>query len=475
VRVLRYWDKQQCIRFHYANCKTFNADFDGDEMNMHLPQDDLARSEAYNIVAAPYQYLAPTSGQPLRGLIQDHNSIAVLLTKRDTLLTRDQYSQLVFSALQSMPAYGAGMGSPGGDGSHGAGALAPGQRPGTSRVPVLPPAILKPSPLWTGKQVISSVLLALTGTKPGTPAAAGGLWMDGKTKIGDGLWGRGLGAKDSMPLAGLGESVLTIRGSQLLTGVIDKNSLGNTSAGLTHCVYEAYGPHAAGALLSSTGRLLTVFLQWASSTCGMDDLQLTPAADVARARLIESGKDSGALAGAGYVLGSPAAAAALLAGAGDPRAPAPAAPPRPSSHAGWRSAVRLAGRAKLRGGPAAGDTTGAAGVAIATELDNAVKGAMADSHSKIIDACLPHGLGKTFPRNQFSLMVVSGAKGSSINHAMIAVGLGQQELEGRRVPLMPSGKSLPCFPAFDPAPRAGGYIADRFLTGLRPQEYFMRE
>ena len=49
------WDKQQTIRFHYANCKTFNADFDGDEMNLHLPQDELARSEAYHIVAAPYQ------------------------------------------------------------------------------------------------------------------------------------------------------------------------------------------------------------------------------------------------------------------------------------------------------------------------------------------------------------------------------------------------------------------------------------
>lgn len=88
-------------------------------MNMHLPQDDLARSEAYNIVAAPYQYLAPTSGQPLRGLIQDHNSISILLTKRDTLLSRDAYCQLVFSALQSLPAFGVGMGSPGGDGAHG--------------------------------------------------------------------------------------------------------------------------------------------------------------------------------------------------------------------------------------------------------------------------------------------------------------------------------------------------------------------
>ena len=50
--------------------------------------------------------------------------------------------------------------------------------------------------------------------------------------------------------------------------------------------------------------------------------------------------------------------------------------------------------------------------------------------------------------------------------------LGQQELEGRRVPIMPSGKSLPSFIAYDPNPRAGGYISDRYLSGLRPQEFF---
>ena len=44
-----------------------------------------------------------------------------------------------------------------------------------------------------------------------------------------------------------------------------------------------------------------------------------------------------------------------------------------------------------------------------------------------------------------------------------------QELEGRRVPRMASGKTLPCFAPFDPGARSGGFIADRFLTGLRPQ------
>lgn len=45
----------------------------------------------------------------------------------------------------------------------------------------------------------------------------------------------------------------------------------------------------------------------------------------------------------------------------------------------------------------------------------------------------------------------------------------EQELEGRRVPRMASGKTLPCFAPFDPGARSSGFIGDRFLTGLRPQ------
>ena len=40
---------EKTLRLHYANCKTYNADFDGDEMNAHFPQGELARSEAYGI------------------------------------------------------------------------------------------------------------------------------------------------------------------------------------------------------------------------------------------------------------------------------------------------------------------------------------------------------------------------------------------------------------------------------------------
>lgn len=51
-------------------CSTYNADFDGDEMNVHFPQDEISRAEAINIVNANKQYIVPTSGDPIRGLIQ---------------------------------------------------------------------------------------------------------------------------------------------------------------------------------------------------------------------------------------------------------------------------------------------------------------------------------------------------------------------------------------------------------------------
>lgn len=47
---------------HYANCKAYNADFDGDEMNAHFPQSELARAEAYTLVSTDHQYLVPKVG-----------------------------------------------------------------------------------------------------------------------------------------------------------------------------------------------------------------------------------------------------------------------------------------------------------------------------------------------------------------------------------------------------------------------------
>ena len=92
--------------------------------------------------------------------------------------------------------------------------------------------------------------------------------------------------------------------------------------------------------------------------------------------------------------------------------------------------------------------------------------------SEITAGCLPHGLIKQFPWNQMQLMTTTGAKGSSVNANLISCNLGQQVLEGRRVPVMVSGKTLPSYRAFETHPQAGGYVCGRLLTGIKPQEYF---
>ncbi|CAN0464503.1 unnamed protein product, partial [Ascophyllum nodosum] len=49
---------------------------------------------------------------------------------------------------------------------------------------------------------------------------------------------------------------------------------------------ELYGGTAAGKLLTALGRVLTIFLQWAGHTCGIEDLTLTDAAENARQEII---------------------------------------------------------------------------------------------------------------------------------------------------------------------------------------------
>ena len=120
---------------HYANCNTYNADFDGDEMNMHFPQNEIARAEALQIADTDHQYLVATSGKPLRGLIQDHISMGVWITNKDTFFDRDHYQQLLYSCLRP-------------EDNHTT----------TDRIITIAPAIIRPRLLWTGKQVITTVM-----------------------------------------------------------------------------------------------------------------------------------------------------------------------------------------------------------------------------------------------------------------------------------------------------------------------------
>ncbi|KAI8836148.1 hypothetical protein BC829DRAFT_426249 [Chytridium lagenaria] len=179
---------ERTIRMHYANCNTYNADFDGDEMNIHFPQNEIGRAEAMLIARNDHQYLVPTDGGVLRGLIQDHVDAGVAMTSRDTFFTKEEYFQLVYGALRPEPAF-------------------------RGKVKYIQPAVWKPKPMWTGKQVIQAK-----------------------------YWGPDAPEED-------------------------KSQFGASAHGLVHAVYEVYGASFAGKLLSIFGRLFTQYLQTAGFTC----------------------------------------------------------------------------------------------------------------------------------------------------------------------------------------------------------------
>ena len=52
------------IRLHPLVCASFNADFDGDQMAVHLPLSDEAQREARELIAATKNILKPASGAP---------------------------------------------------------------------------------------------------------------------------------------------------------------------------------------------------------------------------------------------------------------------------------------------------------------------------------------------------------------------------------------------------------------------------
>ena len=66
-------------------------------------------------------------------------------------------------------------------------------------------------------------------------------------------------------------------------------------------------------------------------------------------------------------------------------------------------------------------------------LDASQQSSINQSASNVIKACLPNGLYSKFLDNSFSIMVLTGAKGSAVNQRQISCFLGQQALEGQRV------------------------------------------
>uniref|UniRef100_A0A8B9HP64 DNA-directed RNA polymerase subunit n=1 Tax=Astyanax mexicanus TaxID=7994 RepID=A0A8B9HP64_ASTMX len=113
------------FRFNECVCTPYNADFDGDEMNLHLPQTEEAKAEALVLMGVRDEKKLRCGGENwLLG--------AYLLTLKDTFFDRAKACQIVASILVG--------------------------KDEKIKVTLPRPAIIKPMRLWTGKQIFSLIL-----------------------------------------------------------------------------------------------------------------------------------------------------------------------------------------------------------------------------------------------------------------------------------------------------------------------------
>ncbi|PIN81067.1 DNA-directed RNA polymerase subunit A' [Candidatus Woesearchaeota archaeon CG10_big_fil_rev_8_21_14_0_10_30_7] len=92
VKVLPY----KTLRLNPAVCAPYNADFDGDEMNLHVPQTEESRAEAEILMQVQTQIVSPGYGLSVIGCLQDSISGNYILT-REMNLTKEQAIDLLCS------------------------------------------------------------------------------------------------------------------------------------------------------------------------------------------------------------------------------------------------------------------------------------------------------------------------------------------------------------------------------------------
>mmetsp|Transcript_60363 Transcript_60363/g.143851 ORF Transcript_60363/g.143851 Transcript_60363/m.143851 type:complete len:1807 (-) Transcript_60363:125-5545(-) len=209
------------MRFNLAVTSPYNADFDGDEMNLHLGQTHETRAEIKHMMLNPRMVVSPQGNKPVMGIVQDSLLATSKFTRRDTFIEKD----LAMNLLMWLPVW---------DG-------------------VLPtPCILKPKPMWSGKQIFSKLLPAGLSMKRDAAIAS-------KNK------------KDNPDFAASDCKVLIQQG-ELLAGIVCKKTVGSSSGSLIHLCWLDHGVEACRNFISYLQKIVNQWLTHNGFSCGVADI-----------------------------------------------------------------------------------------------------------------------------------------------------------------------------------------------------------
>eukprot|EP00040_Diaphanoeca_grandis_P034786 m.217186 g.217186 ORF g.217186 m.217186 type:complete len:1466 (-) comp33232_c0_seq1:105-4502(-) len=237
------------FRFNECVCNPYNADFDGDEMNMHVPQTEEARAEALTLMGTKSNQCTPRNGEPLICAIQDFITGAYLVTQKDYFLSKSQMHQMASAMLG-----------------------------GSVHVDLPAPAIVKPMQMWTGKQLITLMLQSSVHHKNMR------VTLEKKTKAGPTVGS--FGQCESMAP---NDGYLVIFNSTLICGTLDKDSLGGSKKTIFYYILRQYSKHAAAEAMLNLARLACYVMQQRGFSIGVGDVTPSPTLREEKTRLLRIG------------------------------------------------------------------------------------------------------------------------------------------------------------------------------------------
>ncbi|KAF2637425.1 putative DNA-dependent RNA polymerase II largest subunit [Massarina eburnea CBS 473.64] len=357
IKVMPY----STFRLNLSVTSPYNADFDGDEMNLHVPQSDETRAEVKNLCMVPLQIVSPQGNKPLMGIVQDTLCGIYKMCHMDSFLTREQMMPILLWV-------------PGWDGV------------------VPPPAILKPRPRWTGKQIISMAL------KPGINLLRGASGVDDTFNDFSG-------------------KSLVVHDGEVVHGQLAKSAVGASKGGLVHIIYNEHGPEDTVTFFNAAQRIVNYWFLHHGFSIGVGD---------AVPNKMTSDLILDAIAKAKQEVLELIASANL-----DEMEPSP-------------------------------------GMTIRKTFENRAMKALNEGREGGGTAAMKN----LKPFNNVVATVASGSKGSGVNIAQMVSLVGQQAVEGARIPFGFKYRTLPHFTKDDYSPEARGFVENSYLRGLTPQEFF---
>ncbi|OLS23181.1 MAG: DNA-directed RNA polymerase subunit A' [Candidatus Heimdallarchaeota archaeon LC_2] len=236
VRVMPY----KTFRLNLCVCRPYNADFDGDEMNLHVPQSEESRAEANILMLVQEQISTPRYGGPIIGAIQDFITAAYLFTKNGTMVNRQIASELVTAAgVDNLP-------EPDAFGETG-------------------------EPMWSGKILFSTLL----------PAKLNYVMKNKFCETPE------ICTVNTCPHEGF----VQIINGKLIKGIIDKEGFGaEVSNSVLHRILKEFGPVATRIFLDGITKMLSAYITRWGFSMGLDDVDVSDAGRVQIKALLDGKK-----------------------------------------------------------------------------------------------------------------------------------------------------------------------------------------